>query len=225
MEICINLEFGDGNFESGFDEQKFHVTFITLQQQIARFSAQLNPNTNIPIFTDTDSSNQDKNQPPAINSVSFSPEGKTLAFATDEQVVKIWDFNSNTPNKSLPTTPRRHSGKVNSVNFSPDGKILVSASDTDGNSEYKENLKLWSAATVTEITTLERHSVSVNSASFSSDGKKIVSASNDGTYIIWNYNLEELIEKACTQLPRDLHNLQYIDRSNISNEDKEVCKK
>ncbi|GJD19177.1 hypothetical protein RIVM261_041330 [Rivularia sp. IAM M-261] len=49
MEICINLEFGDGNFESGFDKQKFHVTFITRQQQIARFSVQLHPNTNIPI--------------------------------------------------------------------------------------------------------------------------------------------------------------------------------
>jgi CHAT domain len=49
MEICINLEFGDGNFESGFDSNKFNVAFITLDEQIARFSAKLHPNTNIPI--------------------------------------------------------------------------------------------------------------------------------------------------------------------------------
>jgi hypothetical protein len=52
MEVCINLEFGDGNFENGFDEHKFCVTFFTQEQQIARFSAQLKPNTNIPISYD-----------------------------------------------------------------------------------------------------------------------------------------------------------------------------
>jgi WD40 repeat protein len=93
--------------------------------------------------TNTDPSNKEKNKPPAINSVSFSPDGKTLAFATDEEVVKILDISSN---KILFTTPRRHKGKVNSVNFSPDGKTIVSAS-TGESGASENNLKLWSAAT------------------------------------------------------------------------------
>jgi hypothetical protein len=49
MEIFVNLEFGDGNFESGFDKNKFAVTFVTLPNKIAQLSAQLSPNTEIPI--------------------------------------------------------------------------------------------------------------------------------------------------------------------------------
>ncbi|MEC4818883.1 MAG: hypothetical protein SAK29_37260 [Scytonema sp. PMC 1069.18] len=166
-----------------------------------------------------ESHNKDENKRPiAINSASFSPDGKTVAFATDEELVKLWDINSD---RIILITPRRHRGRVNSVNFSPDGKILISASDGEGRS-YDNLLKLWDVATGREIATPTKHSGSVNSATFSSDGKTIVSASDDGTYIIWDFDLERLLTRGCGELILNLHN-NKADRSNVTKEDKRVC--
>ena len=170
-----------------------------------------------------ESGNKDKKENSvAINSASFSPDGKTVAFGTDEELVKLWDINSNT---IILTTPRRHRGKVNSVNFSPDGKILVSASDGDSSNSgnrYDNVLKLWDAATGREIVTLNKHSAPVNSVTFSPDGKTIVSASNDGSYIVWDFDLDRLLKRGCSELVLNLHN-NKADRSNVTEQDKRVC--
>ncbi len=163
-----------------------------------------------------ESHNKDKNESPIeINSASFSPDGKVVAFATDEELVKLWDINSD---RIILITPRRHRGKVNSVNFSPDGTILVSASDgarETGNNHYDNSLKLWDVATGREIANLNKHLATVNSATFSSNGKTIVSASHDGTYIIWDFNLEKLLKRGCDELILNLHN-NKADRSNYT---------
>ena len=62
---------------------------------------------------------------------------------------------------------------------SPDGAVVVSASDDD-------TLKLWDAATGTELRTLAGHSGCVTACAVSPDGAFVVSASNDQTLKLWD---------------------------------------
>ena len=75
----------------------------------------------------------------------FSPDGKRLASANEDQTVKLWD--AMTGQEIL--TLKGHTGDVLSVAFSPDGKRLASAS-LDG------TIKLWDAGTSQEILTIKR---------------------------------------------------------------------
>ncbi|WP_292870557.1 CHAT domain-containing protein [Nostoc sp. LPT] len=60
----------------------------------------------------------------SVNSISFSPGGKTLASVSSDNTVKLWDINSG---KEI-TTLKGYTESVYSVSFSPDGKTLASPS-------------------------------------------------------------------------------------------------
>jgi len=110
-----------------------------------------------------------------VNSVVFSPDGKTIASASVDKTVIIWDVKTGKQIKTL----KGHQGTVNSVVFSPDGKTIASAS-------YDKTVIIWDVKTGKQIKTLKGHQISVNSVVFSPDGKTIASASYDKTVIIWD---------------------------------------
>jgi WD40 repeat protein len=110
----------------------------------------------------------------AVNSVSFSPDGKMIASASRDGMLKLWSSEG-----KLLDTLQGHNAAVNSVSFSPDGKMIASASG-------EHRLKLWSSEGKL-LDTLQGHNAAVNSVNFSPDGKMIASASWDKTIILWSH--------------------------------------
>jgi len=110
-----------------------------------------------------------------VNAVAFSPDRKTLAFASDDLTVKLWD----TSTEKVLTTLTGHSKAVKSVAFSPDGKTLASASDD-------LTVKLWDIGTEKVLINFTGHSKAVLSVAFSPDGKTLASASDDQTVKLWD---------------------------------------
>jgi hypothetical protein len=109
-----------------------------------------------------------------VNSISFSPDGKTLATGSSDKTIKLWNLDG----KEIRTL-RGHDSYINSVSFSPDGKTLATGSSD-------ETIKLWNLDTGKEIFTLQGHDSSINSVSFSIDGKTLATGSEDKTIKLWN---------------------------------------
>ncbi|WP_226583785.1 nSTAND1 domain-containing NTPase [Microseira wollei] len=112
-----------------------------------------------------------------VNSVTWSPNGKILASASDDNTIKLWNLEG----KEIRTL-EGHTAAVNSISISPNGKILVSGSN-DG------TIKLWNL-NGKQIRTLKQ-GAGVKSVSISPDGK-IVASAGDDTIKLWNLNGKEI---------------------------------
>jgi WD40 repeat protein len=113
--------------------------------------------------------------PGPVNAVAFPPDGQTLASASDDGTVRLWDPATGAKKRVLES----YAGWVKAVAFSPDGQTLASASN-DG------TVRLWDPAIGTEKLVLEGHTDWVHAVAFSPDGQTLASASEDGTVRLWD---------------------------------------
>ena len=87
--------------------------------------------------------------------MAYSPDGRRIASASDDQTVKVWD--AATGQELL--TLSGHTDGVISVAYSPDGRRIASAS-------YDRTVKVWDAATGQEMLTLRGHTDAVCSVAY-----------------------------------------------------------
>src|SRR5215469_13108997 len=105
-----------------------------------------------------------------VTAVAFSPDGKTLASASYDGTLRLWEVATGKERAAL----GEYTGCVGCVAFSPDGKTL--ASGTIGSPVYfpdLKNVKLWDVATGKVRTTLKGRTLHVHSVAFSPDGKTL----------------------------------------------------
>lgn len=107
--------------------------------------------------------------------LTFSSDGETLASASRDGTVRLW----NSTTGKLQATLRGHDRDVRSVAFSPDGKLLASASDD-------RSVKIWDIAREQILHSLNSHSDSVYAVVFSPDGKSLATAGKGKQVRIWD---------------------------------------
>lgn len=117
----------------------------------------------------------ENSQPWGASDLAFSPDGRLLAAASLEGIIRLWD----TSKLEVIDVLRGHLIGVNVVAFSPDGQRLASGSQGD------EAVKLWDVPTRQEVATLPGEGLISGGMAFSPDGNTLVGINAQGKAHIW----------------------------------------
>ncbi len=100
-----------------------------------------------------------------VHHLAISPDGKTLASASQDGTVKLWDLAT----AQLRHTLRGHTDEVNCVAFAPDRNELATASDD-------RTVRFWNPVSGRELSAhaLTGFGMPVHRVDFSADGKLVV---------------------------------------------------
>ncbi len=115
-----------------------------------------------------------------ILDIAFSPDGKTLATASYDTTVKLWDA---VIGKELHTL-REHSDSVYGVSFSPNGKLLATGA-------ADRAVKVWDAATGALLYTFGAPTDWTYAVAWSPDGRHLAAGGVDKSIRVWETGPEK----------------------------------
>lgn len=124
-----------------------------------------------------------------IDSVAFSPDGRTLAGGSVDNDVHLWNVTDPDHAVALGKALTGPADSVTSVAFSPDGHTLAAGSGDDA-------VYLWNVTNLETITPLGRSltspGLSVMAVAFSPDSRTLVAGNSDGDVNLWELPFTQL---------------------------------
>jgi WD40 repeat protein len=112
-----------------------------------------------------------------VQAVAFSPDGRMLATAGDDNKVTLWDRRQL---KRLEPQLTGHRDEIVSLDFSPDGRMIV----TGGGDS---TVRLWAVGSHRQVgPPLTGHHERVQAVAFSPDGRTVASGAQDHTVRLWD---------------------------------------
>lgn len=110
-----------------------------------------------------------------VLSVTYSSDGRLIATAMANSMVRLWDAETLEPRGAL----RKAVGRVNDVRFAPDGKTVAGCCD-DGTVQF------WDLVSQRRRDWFKPHDRRVYAIDFSPDGRLLATAAEDRTARIWD---------------------------------------
>jgi WD40 repeat protein len=111
----------------------------------------------------------------AVYSAAINTEGNSIAAASGDNTVKVWDIFKG----KMRTLLRGHTEPVTAAGFSGDGGQIASASNDN-------RIIIWDAKTADKLQSFFAHSAEIYTLSFSTTGDRILSAGSDAAVKMWN---------------------------------------
>ncbi len=109
-----------------------------------------------------------------VTVLTVAPDGKTLASASDDGIVKVCDVAAGKERTEF----KGHEGPISSLAFARGGRLLAVGA-TNG------IVKLWDTVAVKELAALEGHTVKVAVMTWTPDGKTLASGDGEGLIRLW----------------------------------------
>ncbi len=109
-----------------------------------------------------------------ITNLAFAPDGKTLATASYDSTIQLWDTATWTPIHKL----TGHTGAVHSVSWAPDNRTLASAS-------ADHSIKIWDTQTGYLLDTRSQPTAEQYTVTITPDGEQFIASGADKQIRIW----------------------------------------
>ncbi len=110
-----------------------------------------------------------------VSCAVFSPDGKTIATASQDKTARLWDVATGQPIGAI----MRHDDQVVRVTFSPDGRLIATAS-------VDKTVRFWDARSGQPSGPVVQHAAAVYSVAFHPKGRMVATGCSDGGVRLWD---------------------------------------
>jgi WD40 repeat protein len=120
-----------------------------------------------------------------VFALAFAPDGRLLASAGSDHVIRLWDVETGSEVGAL----NGHTGSVRAVAFSGDGRHLVSAG-------ADSTARVWEVSARTQLKALGGRFGAFHAVTFSPDGKLVATGGADGTLRLFDWAAGQEVKAA-----------------------------